>query len=218
MPEENKAEITTTLTMSAEQQLAELRTTLAGHRAFGICRGKFGAFDAREMLKCEKPTQTLMRFEEWIGPQRVMLSLLANLKRAGHMYAFTELQHALTSSSYVITGEEIPLEQTESGVLIMFDPEKVLLLARWLYTSNWKDGNQWVTHGTLNPDRMPCGTLTAELLEALPGLRESFLEKADVIVLIGKIHRRGWSIRVSMTAAIGYGKNSAGVKKFAPSG
>jgi len=118
----------------------------------------------------------LNALDDCLADQRVMLNMLAVLKREGNMYAYQELLDALTQG-HVITGEELPLEKTEPGVLVMVDPEKALLLARWMYTSEFSDAIHWIRHGHGDPKREQCGSLTPKLLQAFPALREQFLEQ-----------------------------------------
>lgn len=165
-----------TVEVLAEQQLQKLRERLLGHKVFGKCRRSFHCFPYDQFIREGKsPAGALRMFEQWAARQRVMLKMLAELKRDGHNVAFEELKEALTSD-HVITGEDVPLEQTEPGVLIMFDPEKTLLLIRWLYSSRLIDAHNWVTKGKIPEDRGRCGSLTPHLLEAFPKLAAQFRE------------------------------------------
>lgn len=177
MPEENKHNVNV---VPVEQQLVELRRKLAGNQSFGKCReaGQFGRIPIYKLLEQPNPTATLKALDDSLSDQRVMLNMLAILKREGNMYAYQELLDALTEG-HVITGEELPLEKTEPGVLVMVDPEKALLLARWMYTSEFSDAIHWIRHGHGDPKRGQCGSLTPKLLEIFPHLREQFLEQEN---------------------------------------
>ena len=96
-----------------------------------------------EFLKQPNPTAALAAFEAAVADRRIMLNMLACLRRDGHLVAEEQLTKAL-DSEHVIVGETVPLEETEHGVLLIFDPEKVFLLTRWMYTSNREDGQYWV--------------------------------------------------------------------------
>jgi len=159
--------------LSEEEQLEMLRSMLAGHRAFAKCRGQFGSFPEAEIRGTNKPevpsrTAVLDNFSEWCSPRKVMLSMLATLRRDGHGYAHRELYRALTDPRFVITGEEIPLQDRESGVLIIPDLHDALLLARWLYTSTREDAAHWVANGSLPGDSHASPELTRQLFEAFP--------------------------------------------------
>lgn len=175
LPEEKK----TVVVLSEEEQLTQLRKTLAGHAAFRRCRSHFYTLPALDMLHASKPaspTSILKKFDEGIADRRIMLNMLAVLNRDGHKVAYKELLEAL-NSSHIITGESIPLEQTESGVLIMLDVEKTMLLSRWMYTSEFDDAHYLVTLGSGQTGRGQCGSLTPRLLEAFPEFVNIFKER-----------------------------------------
>jgi hypothetical protein len=160
--------------LSEEEQLQMLRNKLVGHRAFAKCRGQFEKFNSYkilgiDMVEPQSPTAVLRSFNEWCSLRKVMLSMLATLRRDGHEYAHRELYSALTDPKFVITGEEIPLQDRESGVLIIPDLHDALLLARWLYTSTREDAVHWVVNGSLPRDSHASPELTEQLFEAFPG-------------------------------------------------
>lgn len=162
----------------SERQLEMLRGMLEGHRAFGKLRGRFGEIPIQDLLDEKNPTATLKSFDEWLSDSRVMLNMLAVLKRDGHLLAMQELMRALKNPSHVIIGETVPLEETEPGVLLMVDPDKTILLARWMHTSNFEhDALYWIDHSTNNPERGLCGTLTPQFFELFPTIRESFVSQ-----------------------------------------
>ncbi len=180
--------------IGAEEQLRKLRQKLAGHRVFGKLRGKFEDFSPEDFLHDKKdrplcPSKVQERFAKWIADRKVMFQLLATLGRDSQTVAYEELLKALCED-HVITGEDIPLEQTEKGVLVMVDPEKTILLVRWLYTSTPEDGKKWVAEGKLPPDRGMCGSLTPQLVETFPDLVEEFKNPLNRILEfpLEKIH------------------------------
>lgn len=167
--------------LSEEMQLEMLRIKLAGHKAFAKCRGRFLHLPYEQVMGAKEepvpsPTQSLSRFGEWCSSRSVMFKMLATLRRDGHNVAHSELYRALTDSSFVITGEEIPLEQRESGVLIIPGLSDALLLARWLYTSTRDDASHWVKHGTLAPESHASPELTRKLFEVFPNFVRHFDE------------------------------------------
>ncbi|MEI7777463.1 MAG: hypothetical protein WCI52_02550 [bacterium] len=177
MPEENigteEKKTASTAALTPEEQIALLHRKLAGHQAFGRCRGEFSDLSMDEFLKQPNPTAALAAFEAAVADRRIMLNMLACLRRDGHLVAEEQLTKAL-DSEHVIVGETVPLEETEHGVLLIFDPEKVFLLTRWMYTSNREDGQYWVQNGCPDPNREPCGALTGKLLETFPELQKIF--------------------------------------------
>lgn len=175
MPEELDTQKEINIT-PVEQQLSALRAKLAGHKVFGKCRSQLGRMPLYNFLNEDTPTRALTVFNDWCADQRVMIHMLTQFKRDGHMYAYQELLDALTSN-HVITGEELPLEQTESGVLVLFNLEKTLLLTRWLYTSEFKDAIHWIKNEELDPKRNQCGSLTPKFMEMFPELRDEFLRQ-----------------------------------------
>jgi|GEM_PF-4773610 len=150
--------------------------------AFKACRGSFGEFPFERLLGCEEDkdapapdrTAVLNRYNSWVGETRIILGHLARLRRDGKMIAYRELERALCDPDYVMLGETVPAEKTESGVLLMFGLQRTLILARWLYTSTFKDGQDWVLKRKIPEDRGDCGALTPSLLEVFPQLEESF--------------------------------------------
>jgi len=165
--------------LSEEKQLEMLRSKLAGHRAFAKCRGWFGNFPVEDILgttmnEIQSPIAVLRSFDEWYSPRRIMFDMLAVLKRDGHGHAYRELHKALTDPRFVITGEEIPLQYRESGVLIIPDLPDALLLARWLYTSKREDAAHWVATGSLPRDSHASPELTQKLFEVFPNFAKHF--------------------------------------------
>ncbi len=133
-----------TLPEEIDTELAELRRKLAGNRAFGACRGDMNFLRVESLLEADTPTEVLARFDKWAAARRVMLNLLATLKRDGKTTAHSQLLKALKEDGYVITGEEIPLEQTESGVLVIPNLRQTLTILHWLYSSRREDAVKWL--------------------------------------------------------------------------
>lgn len=173
LPEEKKI----VKKLDANQQLRMLLEKLAGHKVFGRCRGSFNDFPFENMLEAGQPpspSAALGAFNRWAGSRRVMLDMLARFMRDGLHVAFGELMRALCEPDYVMTGETVPVEKTRSGVLVMVDPSNIFLLLRWMYTSKYEDGYNWVRNGRVPEERNPCGSLTPQLLKVFPGLYERF--------------------------------------------
>lgn len=124
--------------LSAEAQLQQLRTFLSTCEPFRHCRGNLGecgwlGTDIVTKKKEPPSPNEVMRVMNWrSGQARVVLNHLAKLRRDGHMIAYEELLSALNSKFYVITGEELPLESRTPGVLLMFEPKRMLDLIRWV--------------------------------------------------------------------------------------
>jgi hypothetical protein len=121
---------------SPEEQLQSLRTYLATSEPFRHCRGKFGndwtGTGMFREFEDASPTAILDQFD-WRSSQiRVLMNHLAKLRRDGQLVAFEELSRALIDRSFVITGEELPLDKRHFGVLLMYSPERMLDFIRWL--------------------------------------------------------------------------------------
>jgi hypothetical protein len=135
MPEETK--ISRELTPEVEQLLAEL----SGHEAFRYCRGKLGDADwltagllrqsERTSAKLLSPTTMLRTIDKRRSQTRIVLNMLAKLWRDGKIYAAAELEEALIDRNFVFTGEDVPVNRRKPGVLVIFEPEKVLDIMRW---------------------------------------------------------------------------------------
>lgn len=156
-----------TLPEDIEAELALLRRKLAGNRSFRACRGNFNHFHTKSLLDTGTPSQILARFARWVAARKVMLNLLATLKRDGHMTAYEELTAALHHTDFVITGEVIPLENTESGVLVIPNLYQALTVIQWLYTSSRQDAVQWIRSrkGVVDPTDT---SLVARMFREIP--------------------------------------------------
>lgn len=125
------------ITPSPEEQLQQLRTYLATSEPFRHCRGKVGSwtglgmFDEKE-LKEATPTALLKELDWRSGQTRILMNHLAKLRRDGHTVAFEELRYALANADFVITGEELPLDKRISGVLLMYEPKRMLEFIKWV--------------------------------------------------------------------------------------
>lgn len=114
-----------------EDQFSGLHNLLLGNAAFGRLRGALngtlsGFVD--DCLEAGSPTATLRAWDQQVGDLRVMLNLLAKLRRDGWMLAEMELKRALIDRKYVLPGETIPVEQTIAYTVFMIDPEIILAL------------------------------------------------------------------------------------------
>lgn len=163
MPKTNKT------VPSAAVQLAELRVKLAGHKVFGKCRRSFDKVPVDELLKEETPTATLEKFVKWTSHRKIMLGLLAQYKRDGWTVAYEELLATLIGN-HTITGEELPLEATTKGVLVMLSPARTLLMTRLLYTSRREAIEQWIKDGTNGSDDRNHNPFTGLAMREFPGI------------------------------------------------
>ncbi|MEI6553945.1 MAG: hypothetical protein WCO09_05250 [bacterium] len=149
---------------------------IAGNDSFGKCRGEFGDLDVFSMLSLSNPTQTLKALDEAVAPIRVMLHLLARLKRDGWTHAYNELLAALIHRDHIFTGEVVPIEAREDGTLVIVDLEDTLLLLRWLYTTDYCGDIIPYVRGE-NPDRGLYGSLTKQTFERFPSIRDELVER-----------------------------------------
>lgn len=161
--------------LGAEEQLRMLLKKLAGHKVFGRCRGVFEHLPIEDILEVDSdvppsPSAIQKAFSKLVSDRKVMLTMLAQLKRDGYSVAFEELYRALCEEDRIITSETVPVEQTEPGVLVMIDPKHVFLTLRWMYTTSQRDAYNWVTHGIIHPNRTPCGSLSSRFFGAFPYL------------------------------------------------
>ena len=168
--------------LDSEEQLKQLIAYLAKSEAFKHCRGKLGKSDwlGTDVFKnTSSPTDTLCTFDWRHGQARVLFNHLAKLLREGHNVAANELMLALNHESFVITGEELPLDKRRSGVLLMFDVKRMLKLTRWLklldpriidrHLGVDKEKEQWKSHLV---DRPGLKWLTDEVMGENPELKK----------------------------------------------
>jgi|GEM_PF-5959715 len=113
--------------VSREEQLEELRQALLGNRAFGHARGMLGQSIGSLFDFCLNGAPSRRRVvDTWskrAAEYCVMLSLLAKFERDNKLFAAKELRRALEKPGYMITGEEVPFEQTSPYTVFMIDPE-----------------------------------------------------------------------------------------------
>ena len=161
---------------SPVDQIKWLIHRIAGNQSFGKCRGEFGVLDVFSMLSLSNPTQTLKALDEAVAPVKVMLQLLARLKRDGWTYAYNELFAALIHRDHIFTGEEVPIEAREDGTLVFVDLEDTLLLLRWLYTTDYCLDIIPYVRGQ-SSDRGLYGSLTEQTFERFPSIRDELVER-----------------------------------------
>lgn len=172
VPEGNKKSI------SPEKQLDILRKHLMGNHAFAICRGQFGKqiiTVTNEMLdQTQSPNALLNQWDEFCGKTRVMANLLAQFKRKGLEIALDELTRALTIEGYAIPGETIPFELTQPITILMLDPERTMLMARWIIKDNWVELNNYLDwkKGLITDFAFGVESLAEQLFEMFPTLEE----------------------------------------------
>ncbi len=180
-----------------EQQLAGLREFLASCEPFRVCRGRLGSGDWSNVgiftdhestperpLLFTTPSAILRELERRHGQTRVMMNALAKYQRDGQHRAFQELMYALTDRNYVITGESLDLSLRTPGVLMIYQPKRILTLLRWLKMVNpvLMDLHQgqldererfYIEKGFIK-DRPRLAELTAQVLQENPAIREGF--------------------------------------------
>lgn len=130
-------------TVTADQQLAILREKLMGNQAFAVCRGKFDHQVSRlntELLdSTDSPTSFLIQWDDFFGKARVMSNLLAQFKRDGLTVAQNELEKALKNKGYILPGETVSIEETQPMTVLMLDPERTILMLKWIIEGHWID-------------------------------------------------------------------------------
>ncbi len=162
--------------LSPDAQMELLRQRLAGNQVYARCRkASFTHMPLDDLLKEPSPTATLKAFRKWTADRSVILNMVTTLNRNGHTHASEELLESLLDD-HVILGEGFPIEETYPAVFMMVEPAKTLLLARWLFTSQFKeDAIYWIENGCGNPERKLCGSLTPDFFEMFPHFKEYFL-------------------------------------------
>ena len=119
---------------SREQQLQDLDRKLREHATFQKMRGKFkntlAEIVAAAITVGDTPTGASGRFDDYLAEVRVMLMLLARLKRDGHMHAYEELWRALSRPNYRMAGETNYGVETEPYTVFVLDPEIAFELYR----------------------------------------------------------------------------------------
>ena len=121
-----------------EGQVAELLRKLAGHRIFGRRRGTLGVSVINCLLAiiqtAGSPTAAVRQWDEFAADIRVLIQMLATLKRDGQDYAGEELAEVLRTKKVMFTGETTPVEQTTPVVLYMYGATQTLTMLQWMVT------------------------------------------------------------------------------------
>ncbi len=118
-------------------ELEELLEELKSNEAFRVCRGNLGARDwlSTGILRTgglqTTPTKVIEEFDYRTSRTRIMLNMLTKLRREGKTQAALELESALTDNGFVLTGEDLPIDQRVYGTLAIFEPERTLELLKW---------------------------------------------------------------------------------------
>lgn len=164
---------------SREEQLKSLREKLVGNKTFGACRGKLSDPFFGTIENSESSSHFCSVWDNLAPKMRIMGNLLAQYKRDGWLDAYSTLQIALRSESYLIPGETIPLEQTAPFTVIMFEPDKTLTLIRWLLGVHWCELDEYLDKkdGKVGNWEFHSSGLTQQLFQELPSLEKHARER-----------------------------------------
>jgi hypothetical protein len=184
-------EVTMTEKKVPEDQLAFLFSKLLGNQSFGRLRGSFseGLGSLKTILEAaESPTDFCQRWDRFCGDARVMGNLLACFQRDGWDAAEQELTRALQDATYRMSGEEVPLHETEPVTIVIFDFKRTLTFIRWVRCAHFSSLNAYldeidylVSVGAEWSDENPAEgshlkdrdrVLTRKLFEAFPELEQ----------------------------------------------
>jgi hypothetical protein len=123
-------------------QIRDLIRKLEGNRNFGRYRGKLdGAAQwLGELAKSVDSPTDFRRLWEEVAPDLIILGgELAKLYRDGDHAAFEALVSALGNEDYLFPGEVIRVEKSVPLTLVMFDPEKTMVMLNWILRGYFVD-------------------------------------------------------------------------------
>jgi hypothetical protein len=171
-----------------EQQMAELRESLRGHRVFGKIRGNHNgglmlAID-HALSQSSSPSDFCRKWDEISGDLRIIGNIMAVLKRDGKTEALEALRKSLLDPNYSIPGETIRLEKVVPLTLVMFEPEKTLSMLRWIIKGHWMDLDQMLD----NEGGGEGMSLAKEMFSNFPSLREATEKRRE------RDHYEGWEL------------------------
>lgn len=123
--------------VSESEQYERLLQMLIGQKVFGRMRGRFVISPAdligelsKDVVGKSSPTSILRMYDKHFADARVMTNMLAKLKRDGLDHAGEALLNALSDREYVLPGETVLIEETETYTLVMFEPKKTFAFLR----------------------------------------------------------------------------------------
>ncbi len=133
------------------EQLGILLQKLAGSDALRTCRGFFGKNerDIRDFLNGvsnSSPNQAAHAWDEMSLAVRQMLILAAQLGRDGLEDARRLLLLLLTEPGYILPGEIIPLEDSETYTILMLQPAKMLRFLKWVLQQKVHEAGPCLNH------------------------------------------------------------------------
>ncbi len=183
MPKEITKQLTATQAPAlspAKKQINELMAKLAGNRAFAECRGSLDVPIDEILKSSNNPTQALAKFDWNTASRRIMLNMLAGLKRDGLTYAYGELWSALTDCDFLFTGETVPIQETIDGYLLIVDLDLTLTFLRWLYSTDYeKDIVPYCKGESADPSRALYGRLTEQVFSRFPAIEKELRERVS---------------------------------------
>lgn len=197
-------------------ELEALALKLAGHQAFAECRGNIRSIQnifEDLVRKSKTPSEFREKFDVFFGKVRAMGVLLSRLRRDGRMLAYGELWKALTLDDFVLTHEAVPLDKTIPFTILMLEPVKTLVLAKWMACAQTYNLLRFV--GKMPRVEAPVpgpGVRTSELFNVFPGLRDRVLKNherggdngaelhAEYSELLGNLEKRLASVAIPLAS------------------
>jgi hypothetical protein len=156
-----------------QEQVNRLKADLAGNQVFGRIRGRvspFVSFVSHILEQADSPSDALRMYDDIVSDVRVMANLLAKYRRDGLNIAERELAVSLSDKTYLLPGEDLPIESLVPVTFVMFEPEKTMLMLRWVMNDSWQRLDEYLEGKKVT-------TLTMELFEAFPSLQQTARER-----------------------------------------
>jgi hypothetical protein len=125
-----------------EQQIDDLINQLKSNDAFRQHRGRlrWGASFLSDLAsKANSPSAFCRNWDALTGDLRVIGNMMAKLSRDDREFALSELTAALSDADHLFPGESHPIEKTVPVTLLMLDPDRTLLMIRWILECHWGD-------------------------------------------------------------------------------
>ena len=136
-------------TLTEEEQMEILRQKLMGHEVFGKTRGRLniGLLDIMQWIiaKKESPASAKKKLEKYFGNAMVMFTLLCQLKRDGHDFAYEQLCRVLEKNLF-LQGEDFPLQDKSPLTLMIIDPELIFRIMKIFFCLNYKRQEIWFNY------------------------------------------------------------------------
>jgi hypothetical protein len=162
-------------------ELEALVMQLAGHNAFALCRGEMqlDLIYIIENIIRRSPNRegAKKKLREFFGAALIMGNKLAQLHFSGQKKAYSELEGALTRDHFVFTYESVPLDKTRPVTILMLEPEKTIVLLRWMAEGRTAELNRFVGFDPLSHFKnYEVQEVTRELFKVFPSLESHVKE------------------------------------------